>query len=274
MTFDVAFTRYTVDRSLNRIRLGPDGNQTLDEDGFGVVDPIAGTQTSRDATQRSFQYVAKLTYSPNEHHKFTLMDLGVPTFAGGDGSFSIDQQSGLPEPLILDMYGDLTSIRHRNVALSNDLAIKYEGNFDEKKSLLDISFGWHHQQFGTLPADGSQPGDATGDASIPRIIYRRSEDFDGNPNPHTITDFSAADGDRIQILATNFGLIPNSTPVLLSGSTLPTPSTSGGQFLYNASNGALWFDRDGADSGFAAVQVATLSNRPTLSASDLQLVLA
>ncbi|HMV63452.1 MAG TPA: Calx-beta domain-containing protein [Zoogloea sp.] len=92
--------------------------------------------------------------------------------------------------------------------------------------------------------------------------------------PHTITDFSTADGDRIQILATNFGLIPNSTPVLLSGSTLPTPSTSGGQFLYNASNGALWFDRDGADSGFAAVQVATLSNRPTLSASDLQLVLA
>ncbi|MFO0617480.1 MAG: TonB-dependent receptor [Polyangiaceae bacterium] len=187
--FDVAFTRFTVDRSLNRIHLEADGTQGVDEDGFGRVDPIAGTQTSRAATQRSFQYVAKLTYSPTEHHKFTIMDLGIPTQAGGDGAFGVDQQSGLPENQILDMFGDLAHIRHRYVAFSNDFALKYEGNFDDKKSLLDISFGWHHQEAGTLPADGSNPGDPTGDASLPRIIYRRSSDFDGNPNPHDIREF-------------------------------------------------------------------------------------
>ncbi|MCE1185614.1 MAG: hypothetical protein LWW92_08445 [Rhodocyclales bacterium] len=50
-------------------------------------------------------------------------------------------------------------------------------------------------------------------------------------------------------------------------------SVGSGQFLYASGTGQLWFDQDGTGSG-QAVLLATLSNRPTLGASDIQLVSA
>ncbi|NJL22389.1 MAG: hypothetical protein HC895_18770 [Leptolyngbyaceae cyanobacterium SM1_3_5] len=42
-------------------------------------------------------------------------------------------------------------------------------------------------------------------------------------------------------------------------------------FIYNRSTGALYFDRDGSRSG-AQVQIATLSNKAALGASDISIV--
>ncbi|WP_153159846.1 Calx-beta domain-containing protein [Zoogloea sp. 1C4] len=89
----------------------------------------------------------------------------------------------------------------------------------------------------------------------------------------TITDFSSAAGDRIQVIAANFGLTAGGTALLRSATSLPAAIGPAGQFLYNTTNGQLWFDRDGVGAG-AAVQLATLSNRAALSASDIQLVSA
>ncbi len=89
----------------------------------------------------------------------------------------------------------------------------------------------------------------------------------------TITDFSSAAGDRIQVIAANFGLTAGGTALLRSAPSLPATIGPAGQFLYNTTNGQLWFDRDGAGAG-AAVQLATLGNRAALTASDIQLVSA
>jgi hypothetical protein len=55
--------------------------------------------------------------------------------------------------------------------------------------------------------------------------------------------------------------------MLISG-TNPTASDSTGQFLFDTDNGHLLWDADGTGSG-NAVLVATLSNIPSLAASDI-----
>jgi Ca2+-binding RTX toxin-like protein len=82
-----------------------------------------------------------------------------------------------------------------------------------------------------------------------------------------ITDFEHGT-DHIQIFADGFGggLTAGGTISLVSGSN-PTATASTGQFLFDTDNGQLLWDADGTGSG-AAVLIATLSNVPTLTASD------
>jgi len=187
--FDAAFTRFRIDRKLSRVHLDKSGAQPVDADGNGIVEEIPGTAQTYYATEKAFQYIGKLTYAINENHNLNLTVYGTPTFSGGGGDFGIDQNTDLPENQVLDLIGDLRHIRHAYTAIANDISLKYSGAFDNKKWLLDLSFGWHHQEGGTHPSDGSELGDQTGDASIPRVIFRRAVDADGNPNPHSITDF-------------------------------------------------------------------------------------
>jgi Ca2+-binding RTX toxin-like protein len=86
-----------------------------------------------------------------------------------------------------------------------------------------------------------------------------------------LTDFTSA-SDRIQIVAANFGFIAGTAAILRSGASLPPASGGAGQFLYNTTNGALWFDRDGTGSNYAAVKIATLAGPKILLASDIQIV--
>jgi VCBS repeat-containing protein len=85
--------------------------------------------------------------------------------------------------------------------------------------------------------------------------------------PDQITDFLSGT-DKIYISAGGFGggLFVGAEVSLVSGSD-PTPSQASGQFLYDTDNGALFWDADGTGNG-AAVLVATLSNVPSLQASD------
>jgi hypothetical protein len=188
--FDAAFSRYRITRRLNRIRVDPATlDQQFDGDGFALVDPIPGTERSYNATARTYQYIGKLTWAVSENHLLSATVYGAPTLSGGDGDFGIEPQSDEPENHVLDMIGDTNSTRHRYLSLSNDLALKYSGAFDDHDWLLDISFGWHHQDSGNLPSDGSQLGDREGLAGISRVVYGRSVDAEGNPFPHPITDF-------------------------------------------------------------------------------------
>ena len=69
----------------------------------------------------------------------------------------------------------------------------------------------------------------------------------------TITDFNA--GDKIAIVAANFGLVAGAAArVVVNG----TATTAAGTFLYTSSSGILSFDRDGSGSG-VAVQIARLA---------------
>ncbi|WP_374489593.1 pre-peptidase C-terminal domain-containing protein [Zoogloea sp.] len=108
----------------------------------------------------------------------------------------------------------------------------------------------------------------TGNAGADSFVFRTVAE-----GGDTITDFSSAQGDKIQVVASNFGLTAGGTAVLQVGSSQPSAVGTGGQFLYASGTGQLWFDQDGTGSG-QAVLLATLSNRPTLGASDIQLVSA
>ncbi|WP_374244342.1 M10 family metallopeptidase C-terminal domain-containing protein, partial [Zoogloea sp.] len=106
----------------------------------------------------------------------------------------------------------------------------------------------------------------TGGAGADSFVFATAAD-----GGDTITDFRSGDGDKLAIRAPNFGLVAGTAAVLRSAGSLPAASGSGGQFLYNTANGQLWFDRDGSGAGTATL-LATLANRPTLGASDIQLV--
>jgi Ca2+-binding RTX toxin-like protein len=86
----------------------------------------------------------------------------------------------------------------------------------------------------------------------------------------TITDFTVGT-DKITVSASGFGGgltagALNSTRFLKV--TLGSQATTASQrFIYNSSTGGLYFDLDGSGAA-AAVQFATLSSRPTLTATD------
>jgi hypothetical protein len=90
----------------------------------------------------------------------------------------------------------------------------------------------------------------------------------GNNNPKggtdTITDFTVADNDVINVSATGFGggLTTGTldSSQFLSGAGANTATDSLQRFIYDTTSGALFFDQDGDGTGFAAVQIATLSS--------------
>ncbi|HEY9692138.1 MAG TPA: calcium-binding protein [Oculatellaceae cyanobacterium] len=78
-----------------------------------------------------------------------------------------------------------------------------------------------------------------------------------------IVDFKASESDIIEILATGFGggLVAGTTlsaNQFLSGAGVTTAGTADQRFIYNTSNGALFYDVDGNGAGLSS-QIATLS---------------
>jgi Ca2+-binding RTX toxin-like protein len=55
---------------------------------------------------------------------------------------------------------------------------------------------------------------------------------------------------------------------LIGGGAMGVTSASQ-RFIYNTSTGALFFDADGNQTGFGAVQIATLSNKPLIGGNDI-----
>jgi Ca2+-binding RTX toxin-like protein len=87
-----------------------------------------------------------------------------------------------------------------------------------------------------------------------------------------ITDFSQAQGDKIEILASGFGgglskgLLSSSQFVLGSAA-----AEANDRFIYDQSTGSLFFDVDGSGSQ-SAVQFASLSKGLNLTSSDITVV--
>jgi len=86
-----------------------------------------------------------------------------------------------------------------------------------------------------------------------------------------ITDFTSGT-DTIHVVGANFGLITGTGVQFASGMNTPSATGTGAQFLYNSSTGALYFDRDGTDAAYAAVQVATLTGQKALVATDIVVI--
>lgn len=62
-----------------------------------------------------------------------------------------------------------------------------------------------------------------------------------------------------------------SVDAFLSGAGVNAAQDATDRFIYNATTGVLWYDRDGTGST-AAVQVATLTGQPALAYTDFQII--
>jgi outer membrane receptor protein involved in Fe transport len=224
-----AFTREALDRSLNAFVLDPvTGLPTADADGNNITTPIPGGTRTYYADEQAIQYIGKLTYLLNQDHHLTLSVIGTPTTSGGNGAFGYDN-TGQPE--VGNITGTYGALGHKYVASSSDISLKYQGSFNNKKQLLDITFGWHHQRTATLPADGSNIGDTTGLAGTPEVIYRKAGANIGvNPSNHELKDFEPALGgqkvcDRVTTMVPNPDFDPAQPESSMNPKTVPNVFT-------------------------------------------------
>lgn len=90
-------------------------------------------------------------------------------------------------------------------------------------------------------------------------------------NIDTITDFSVAQGDKIELDDFAFTTL---TPGALAASAFvvgTAATTANHRIIYDAATGALFYDADGNGAG-AEVQFATLTGNPTLTAAEFVIV--
>ncbi|GAB1542225.1 hypothetical protein NUACC21_48990 [Scytonema sp. NUACC21] len=108
----------------------------------------------------------------------------------------------------------------------------------------------------------------TGNAGADIFVLNNS-----NQGVDSIIDFSSID-DTLHVSAAGFGggLTAGAAITasqILIGSGAVTATSSSQRFIYNTSTGALFFDGDGNQTAFVTLQIATLSNKPTIGASDI-----
>jgi len=105
----------------------------------------------------------------------------------------------------------------------------------------------------------------TGGAGSDRFTFNnRNEGID------TITDFLSSQGDKIALSAAGFGSgLAAGVAITAAQFVLGTTAlNASNRFIYNTITGGLFFDGDGTGT-LAAIQIATLSSKPTLTASDI-----
>jgi hypothetical protein len=91
-----------------------------------------------------------------------------------------------------------------------------------------------------------------------------------NEGIDTITDFLSSQGDKIAVSAAGFGGgLAAETAITAAQFVLGTTAlNASNRLIYNTITGDLFFDGDGTGT-IAAIQIATLSSKPTLTASDI-----
>lgn len=170
------FTRYKSDIHVTPIQLDSSGtplvNPTTDENDPEFGNYLFADQPaysySRFSDDRQLNYLAKLTYLVSSDTRVSLTWNGTQDKSGGNGSFAFgvgadNVAANTPEAASSGYY---ESLADQNKNSSNDLSLKLNSGFMDKKLLLDVSLGWHHQDVSSLPVDGSTFGDTDPNALI------------------------------------------------------------------------------------------------------------
>jgi Ca2+-binding RTX toxin-like protein len=115
----------------------------------------------------------------------------------------------------------------------------------------------------------------TGGAGADTFRFSTRPVFGASTADH-ITDFKAAEGDKLQISKSAYGLASDATATLTTISSATELSTALGSattFVYDSSNGNLYWNQNGIKSGFGSGGIfAVLDNHSALSASNISLV--
>jgi hypothetical protein len=186
--FDASNVSYTVDRRFHRT-VG------------GEIDPNPIYSRDYTADARTFQGIAKLTYTINADNRLTLSAFGTPIRSGGGakfdgttvtpGKYGIDPLSGSPEGGGSSTYG---ASAHQFSSTPIDLSLKWNSQFLGKRLLLDVMAGSHYQKDSRRAADGSSalsnsPNEL---GYYYNVNYRRRADMNGLH--HNLTEFEQFPG--------------------------------------------------------------------------------
>ncbi|MCC6621488.1 MAG: TonB-dependent receptor [Deltaproteobacteria bacterium] len=159
----------------------------IDDGGFSKTTLIDGTTENFEAVARTLQVFGKLTYRVSKSNRLALSILAAPRWSGGDGEYGIDGRDGVPE--VGALVGAYETLAHNYDGLSFDTVLKWNADIVDNELLFEASVGWHHQEGGRLPSDGSAIGSNSGLAGINSVIWRRTNprldirDFETLPVP-------------------------------------------------------------------------------------------
>lgn len=145
---------------------------------------IPGTEEEYFAEATGMQAIAKLTWLANADNRVSFTLLATPMVSGGNGKLGLDLSSGASNAGGFE--GSYDALAHISRGGAIDTNVKWESSLFERRLRFDTSLGYHREEsnLGGLPSDGSQIGDKTGLASVPRVFFRRSI-----PQPYSISDF-------------------------------------------------------------------------------------
>ncbi len=161
--FQPEFSRYRVNRDVTPFRLNDDGTQYKDPHGRVTVDPRIYT-SSNFADEHQIQYFGKLTYLFNQDHRLALSVAGTPAKSGGANAYAFSAvQPGVPISFGTSP-GSPGTVFRQNFDGNFDLVLKLSSSFAQKRVLLDVTAGWHHEDHNVGAADGSKIGSTDPDA--------------------------------------------------------------------------------------------------------------
>jgi outer membrane receptor protein involved in Fe transport len=169
------FSRYREILELNPFRLNEDGTRYQDEHGMTQVEPSIYSKRYF-ADEHQIQYFAKLTYLVSENHRIALTVTGTPSNSGGENAFGLDpRRPGLTAGLAFVAWGSPGAIFWRTTDGTFDTVLKLSSAFANKRVLLDVTAGWHHEDHLRKPADGSKLGSTDPGALINQPLVQWGE---------------------------------------------------------------------------------------------------
>jgi hypothetical protein len=178
-----SFQRYSWTRSFNAAQVDGGGNLVTDPaTGQVVYTPIPNSSQRRFSDEKSLNFIGKLTFLASSDHRLSLSVTGTSTTGGGGASIPTRLPGGLQARNGLNaaaVYGGATFNGAGNIE-TNDSSYNVVGelnsSFLDKRLLLDLRVGWHHQLDEGLPGDGSglNTGQAGTLAGTPSYILHPS----------------------------------------------------------------------------------------------------
>jgi hypothetical protein len=162
--FNPSQYKMEVTRTVSPFALDADGNPIplSNSNGGGFEEtPVPSATRNYYQTQTDYSYIGKLTYLINSDNRISLSLAGTPD------SWTLPYASPNGDSSALSAAGNDNTV---------DMILQLRSSFLEKKLLLDLTVGWHHQNNNTTPIDGTAFGQP-GDASTPSVDFAYPYNF-------------------------------------------------------------------------------------------------
>jgi carboxypeptidase family protein/TonB-dependent receptor-like protein len=156
-----ATQRYSYTRTYQKAQVDSSGNFVTDPvTGQPIYSPIPGGESRKFGSEKTINFIGKLTYLITSDHRLSVSVTGTPTTGGGDGNYPIRVPGVLQarNPTNPGLYAG-SGFNVFNLTTKDDslnVTAELNSSFLDKRLLLDVRLGWHHQLDEGVPADGTE----------------------------------------------------------------------------------------------------------------------